>query len=111
MRKTIEILILATIALGFIVSARHAWWWGRITEGKFALIGNIEFWQQGNTNFALGPEGERVFLYTNIVHLTGTNYPCILGLDMPAFKGKGILAMTTNRTFLWIGSDGKLELK
>ena len=44
----------------------------------------------------------RLRLFTNSVVAAGTDYRCVLALDWRYFSGDGFLAVTTNRTILWI---------
>ena len=43
-----------------------------------------------------------VRLFTNSVVAAGVDYRCVLALDWRYFSGDGFLAVTTNRTILWI---------
>ena len=42
------------------------------------------------------------YIYTNVVAVGGSNYPCILAIGHPFYGGQGILAMTTNQVFIWL---------
>lgn len=45
----------------------------------------------------------RVYLFTNMVVIGGTNYYCELAGENRWFADRGPLAITTNQLFLWVG--------
>ena len=47
--------------------------------------------------------GTRVYFFTNLVVLGGTNYYCELAGENEWFPDLGPLAITTNQLFLWVG--------
>ncbi len=58
------------------------------------------------------PEGCRVFDYTNLHVIAGTNYQCVLAADSWDYQGaSNLLALTTNRSFLYIHPRGAVPAK
>ncbi|HEX7860124.1 MAG TPA: hypothetical protein VF773_07365 [Verrucomicrobiae bacterium] len=111
MRKGMLFCLILLVGLGLFLLMRRGFLWGAITEGKWGLVAQLEDMRRGQTNLVLGPEGERFFLFMNVVQVGGTNYQCVLAVDRDEFKGRGFLATTTNRTFIWVGAEGKNEVK
>ncbi|MGZ8900844.1 MAG: hypothetical protein ACXW3Z_12175 [Limisphaerales bacterium] len=113
LRRNKPALLLAVI-LSFSLLAldlfRRAFLWGAVTEGKFFLAQNLPDYLNGATNFTSQEDGQ-IFLYPRQVDINGTNYTCALALDRPKFKGNGILAITTNRFFIWIDKSGRAQLR
>jgi hypothetical protein len=46
-----------------------------------------------------------VSVFTNTITVDGVDFPCVLSLDWFFFRSNGFLAITTNKTILWIGKD------
>jgi hypothetical protein len=52
----------------------------------------------------------QVWLSSNMVTIGGTQYPCLLELRSDRFSDAGTLAMTTNRTFIWLDRHGPAKI-
>ena len=44
------------------------------------------------------------YVFTNVVTVGGTSYPCVVAIDISHAFGQGRLAMTTNNVFVWMES-------
>ena len=51
-----------------------------------------------------------VYDCTNKVAIGDTGYHCDLALSSPAFHGAGVLAITTNRIFIWLDKSGGAKI-
>ncbi len=47
----------------------------------------------------------RVYPFTNVIVISGTNYYCDLAGENEWFADRGALAITTNQLFLWVRED------
>lgn len=51
-----------------------------------------------------------VWLSSNTVTISDTQYQCLLQLRSSHFAGRGTLAMTTNFTFIWLDTNGTSKI-
>ena len=101
-RSLSALLLLFVLGLCFVsysygVSLRNA----ALTVGKNDLKqAMLHYEQHGHpTNFSSNSE---IWRSSNVVTVAGSTYECFLTVRSDRFNGDGLLAMTTNRVFIWI---------
>ncbi|HTY87057.1 MAG TPA: hypothetical protein VMB80_06300 [Candidatus Acidoferrum sp.] len=52
----------------------------------------------------------RVYPYTNLFTIQGTNYQCALALECDLFRERGFLTITTNGLYVWVDKQRGLVL-
>lgn len=90
------VLALLTVSYLYGVSLRAA----GFIEGKGALkMAYKHYLEHGYaTNFG---NSYQLWETTNTVTIGGTNYHCVLTVDVAKFNDHGVLSMTTNEVFIW----------
>ena len=58
------------------------------------------------TNLLTGFRTLKPFVFTNTVSIAGTNYHCLFGLRDSRFQEDGVLAITPDRSVIWVGPSG-----
>lgn len=56
------------------------------------------------TNSGVLTNGSDVWLSSNVVTISGTQYQCLLETRSPLLGSEGTMAMTSNRTVIWLPS-------
>jgi hypothetical protein len=100
---TIACTALAAFALLYALGYLHmrAMKRARIIGDKFNLREVYrDFVQSGVVTNSRGDT--HVYIFTNMVTISGCNYSCILAVDHPWYHGQGVLAITTNQVFIWL---------
>lgn len=95
---------LVILAVAFLVLLYMAWRDEKRTAMYNARLylerAHAEYERTGNVPASESDAQLRVF--TDSVVVAGVSYRCALALDWPALGGEGFLAISTNRTVLWI---------
>jgi hypothetical protein len=67
---------------------------------------------RGYTNTGSLTGGDSIWLSTNTVTIANTQYQCLIQLRSPMLSelGEGSLAMTSDHTFVWLGSNCPAKL-
>ena len=92
------ILGLCVVSYLYGVSLRNA---GIIMARGSLKIAYKDYQEHGYvTNY--GSSGYQVWLSTNVVTIGSTQYPCFITVRDSKFCDEGVLAMTTNRVFIWL---------
>jgi hypothetical protein len=81
---------------------RRAWMW----NARISLSTACQDFVRTGTVPSQGNNG-RIYAYTNVLTIRGTNYSCAIALDGTAFGGAGILAITTNQVFVWLDKSSE----
>ncbi|HEY4416763.1 MAG TPA: hypothetical protein VGO57_13820 [Verrucomicrobiae bacterium] len=94
------VLVLGLLAVGYLygVSLRMA----GVVEGRALLkMAAKDYVEHGYvTNY--GASSYQVWLSTNNVSISGTQYQCFITTTNNKFGDEGSLAMTTNQVFIWL---------
>ena len=84
-----------------------------LISNSASLIGFVEDWRKAGK-----PQGEELekllssygsfkpFVYTNYVGVAGTNFVCLFAVEDARFGQVGKLAITSDRTIIWLGEKG-----
>ena len=93
------LLVYGTIGYFYSVALRNS----AIIEGRMDLkMAGKDFAEHGYvTNYG---SRYRVWLSTNVVSISGTQYQCFITTTNDRFYKEGSLAMTTNQEFIWLDS-------
>jgi hypothetical protein len=93
----VVVALVLTFSIGYGQSLRRA----GILEGRGLLRQALkDYTEQGYvTNYH---SSYRVALATNVVTIGGTQYQCFAAVRGGKFYNEGMLAMTTNQTFIWL---------
>ena len=98
----ILLTLAALVALGgfYILSYGQALRLEGIRTARITLAqAYIDFTRSGTVG-AYGTS--KPFVFTNTVVADRTSYYCTVAVGVPGFEDEGVLAMTTNETFIWL---------
>ncbi len=97
----------------YSILGKRAWHNAILRRDSAILVGIVNDWRKTGE-----PQGEALgkllssygsfkpFIYTNSVEAGGTNFVCIFAIQDAAFAEAGKLAVTRDRTVIWIGEKG-----
>lgn len=103
-------VVIALIAVSILIGShwlkndqfeRHV----SITMGKALLDSAYKQYLKDGTVTTNHPS-YKLWMSTNSVMIGGTNYSCFAQIQWKKAYGESSLAMTTNRTFIWLDSKG-----
>lgn len=98
----LAVLLIAYVGVAYLysVSLRHA---GIIEGRNFLKMAAKDYAEHGYvTNY--GSSSYEIWLSTNVVTIGGTQHQCFFTVRVHKFHDAGTLAMTTNKTFVWLDS-------
>jgi hypothetical protein len=49
-----------------------------------------------------------IYQFTEHYKVSGSDYECVLAAKSPIFRGRGLLAITTNNVIIWIDNNGRV---
>src|SRR2546429_7697599 len=90
---------------------------GQVSMHSHQLLGICNEWlsKERSTNtsiiqFASAWADFGLLVYTTNIYAHRTNYPCIFAVRPETIQHRGLLAVTTNRTVIWIGDSGTVRV-
>jgi hypothetical protein len=110
MRRTFGDLVLLVLAALFVLFVAFLMFLPSMhrVDRRIGMIGGAEMllWAyDGYTNSGVLTNSSGVWLSSNTVTISGTQYQCLLETRPPRIESEGTLAMTSNRIFIWLPSN------
>jgi hypothetical protein len=74
-------------------------------HSQWCLLNNaVDYYRGTGTLTNENRGGNRISEYKNDVYCNGKKYQCVLRLESEYFRGKGMFAITSNKSLIWIDS-------
>lgn len=98
----ILLLALAVVVFGQL-NMRSLRFAGIVDARNCLKVANEDLAKSGSvTNYS---DSYKVWVSTNVVNVSGTNYGCKLMVQVQKFYNEGTLAQTTNDLLIWLGNS------
>ena len=95
-------LFLAVFVFGYLDA--RAWRKDSITNGESDLKMAYQDYLKNSYVTNYNSRNYQIWLSTNTVTINSTQYQCFVTVHEERFSDAGMLAMTTNQVFIWLGN-------